>query len=549
MSTNSAEQRHLLAREKECEGRDGCDRNNAAATEGSSWIVMTSLLVLGIGICLEVDFFVHRPNPDVVPSPIFLLDKLAYIEGFDIGCMAVAVMWIVFTLARYCCCHEKETPERVFIGNYLIYGLVFFALGGSFLEILQAVLFFSYPSASATGRVYVLSKIVFIIAQVIFIFSSRYRHIFTRTLFNGVFLFHIIVTNVILYLRTFVEGKLENVNEATTNTSSQNASCHANISHHDFCQAYKSTSKFLAPFCLEFALTSTALLAELWFHHGHETIDEGQSDYSNNNNAVGQSEPRQKEVLGSITSASVLGLFILGSLVCMFIYLYYAGEVNGKFVFRGYRLILVSLLIVICLIGLSTLHWNSRLNNSVGLDEFLVYFSLFGVFVINVLEINAATGIFYIHKNKVNSSQLVYIHKNNEVNLNSSQLAQLKVYAEISILDNILWCIQSALQAAFITKALHRAPRRIKLANTSSLAVILIFCNLCVWLMDTIDMEDTGDSDSIYSKSKFFQLPETMYGPLHWQLVKLVIYPILIFFRIHCVFTFYRVFNSHRTLG
>lgn len=513
-------------------------RSRVTVAEGNSWIVMSSLLVLGIGVCLEVDRFSHlqRSIAKGLPSPLFMLDEFVYAEAYDIACMTVSVLWIVFTLTRYSFFHKRENHKHVHIGNYLIYGLAFFALGGSFLVTVEAMLFFSYSCATATGRAYALMKIVYIVAQVVFIFSSRYQHIFNRTLFNGIFLFHIIVTNVTLYLRTFLGSK---VNDGTYHPTTDGCNCSSNnsidpvqscvVEHKDFLEAYEGSSEYFAPFCLEFALTATALLAELWIEHGH---DKHGCDDANIQNGLSadQPGPNQKQLLGSVTSSSDLGLLIFGSLAFMLIYFKYIGQGHGVETFRVYRLVLVSLMIAICFIGLLTLQSNTQRGGSIGLDEFLMFLSLFGVFVINLLQIIAAWASCYS---------------------DDKEAIKARSYAKISIVDNFMWCAQAALQAAFITKALHRASRKIKLANTSSLSVILIFCNLAIWVMDTVDLEDTGrhHEDGIFHKTKFFQLPELMYGKTTWMWVKIIVYPLVVFFRIHCVFTLYNVFSSHRTLS
>ena len=501
--------------------RSASDEEAAAKAEGNSWIVMTSLLVLSIGLCLEAYRFMNVSASKTLPSQLFILDEFEGIEVFDIACMSISVLWIFVTLGRYCYFQEHDKSRRVHIGNYLIYGLAFFALGGMFLGILETMLFFSYECASATGRAYVLAKIFYIVAQVVFIFFSRYRNIFDRSLINGVFLFHTIVTNMIMYLRTFLVSKINtdnHHNHTTCNCSGVglNLTTQADdldklckVRDGDILHAYKGTNEYFSPFCLEFALTASALLAELWLEQSHSTDTDTQ-----NGSSSGQSGA--KELLGSVTSASVFGLFIFGSFVFMLIL---DVEINGEQqAFYIYRVVVVSLMILICFIGLLSLEWNTQIGNSLGLDEFLVYVPLFGVFLINMLQVIAAWSSLYSEK---------------------IEAKHARGYAKVVIVDGFGWCFQASLQAAFITKALHRAPRNIKLANTSSLAVVLIFCNLGVWLMDTVVLDEIV---------QVYKLPELMYGEEAWMWVRIIVYPLVVFYRIHCVFTFYSVFNAHRTL-
>lgn len=525
---------HRCSSEKEAAAKAA--EEAATKAEGNSWIAMTSLLVLSIGLCLEAYRFMNKnaPNEQELPSYLFILDRYECTEVFDIACMALSILWIFVTLGRYCCCQRQENPGKVHFGNYLIYGLVFFALGGMCLAILETMMFFSYECATVAGRIYVLTKIFYIIAQVFFIFFSRYRSVFDPSLINGVLLFHTIVTNVILYLRTFLTSKMESDDRQDHNLtqSHKNIKCNCSgvitkakqlqgeqelyvdplicrVNDEDILHAYKNTNEYISPFCLEFALTASALLAELWLEQSHSTHTSNQNDDS----AVVQSGVR-RELIGSVTSASVIGLGILASYIFILI-LDGSLESEIKAVYI-YRVIVSSLMILICFIGLVSLGGNTPIGGSLGLDEILVYVSLIGVYFMCMLRIVAA---------------LISRHR---------EAKDAQGYAEIVVVDGFWWSFQASLQAAFITKALHREPKKKKLADTSSLAVVLIFCNFGRWLMTTAILDGMVKDNP---------LPEQIYEDDTWTVIQTIIKPLVVFYRIHCVFTLYRVFNAHRTLS
>ena len=110
-----------------------------------------------------------------------------------------------------CTTMKEEGILVMHVGNYLIYGLCFFAVGGGFLALFQFMALVSYSCSSAVAKTYAFIKIIFITSQVILIIRCRHGHVFSKpkSILNGLLLFHTVITNVVLYITTFLESKKE----------------------------------------------------------------------------------------------------------------------------------------------------------------------------------------------------------------------------------------------------------------------------------------------------------------------------------------------------
>lgn len=66
-----------------------------------------------------------------------------------------------------------------------------------------------------------------------------------------------------------------------------------------------------------------------------------------------------------------------------------------------------------------------------------------------------------------------------------------------------------------------------------------------MYLFDTIDVQ----AHSVYNPQtvkKYFELDNNAFGSTVWKWTKVIIYPFVIFFRIHSVLALYRVYALHR---
>lgn len=125
-------------------------------------------------------------------------------------------------------------------------------------------------------------------------------------------------------------------------------------------------------------------------------------------------------------------------------------------------------------------------------------------------------------------------------------------FTELTLSKNhVLWIIEAIVQSTFISKALHRVPKRItgwiKVVSPCYLAVVLAAFNLGMWVVDTIAIESVGE-DSVYSHdvtAADTRIESAYYGETVWIWVKLLLFPLIVFFRIHSLFTLFRVFDIH----
>lgn len=118
--------------------------------------------------------------------------------------------------------------------------------------------------------------------------------------------------------------------------------------------------------------------------------------------------------------------------------------------------------------------------------------------------------------------------------------------AKTQLTQSVLLSLQAGLQAAFITKALHRKPREIRIANTA----MVLFCNLGMWLVNAIRLETMiGRShDLAFAYNESDDKPSTAFRQRPFVLLHVICLPLVVFFHIHCVFVLYRVLNRHRRL-
>jgi hypothetical protein len=458
-------------------------------------------------------------------SAISVLQGRDYIEAFDIGCMTTSVLWIFVTLVLYYTGQTKGTNRDTRIGNYPLYGLSFFALGGMILAFIEVLAVFSYSCSSTVTRSYEIFKIIFIQSQVIFVFFSRYKNIMTRNLVNGIFLFHTIVTNIILYTRTFLQSKVtiihrhsyEYSDSLIPNCNCRNSFNQCSFDNTDFFNAYSKSSRFFYPFCLAFSLTASALLAELWI--------EPRSIRKEKDSTVEGSLNTRRFAHG-VHFSSLLGLIFLGSFIFVIIYQQYVEKEEPQRVHFIFILFVTTVTILLCLFGLFSLRRNTVSDGGISLDEILVFFSLFCVYIINILDLTNAWVVLGM----------------SDVSSNS------RWQAKIIIGKSTLESVQSALQTVLITKALNRKPRKTMFNGTANIAIVLLFCNVGMWLLDCIYLDRTGNEHGgthPYRNSSG-EIFTVFVRPYIW--VRIILYPMVVFFHIHCVFVLYRISNQHRQI-
>ncbi|XP_062520859.1 proton channel OtopLc-like [Corticium candelabrum] len=306
---------------------------------------------------------------------------------------------------------------------------------------------------------------------------------------------------------------------------------------------FKSSNMYLTPFLLEFALTAAAMLVEVWLEINHSRETEATQQVTAVTTTQYGTATLAAEVTNTQISVSqkiknaaggvVVAIVIFGSFIFMLILMHFLTvHSNISIVFHVYKLIICLIMIGISVIGIMVLNNNRIKSSDIGLDDVLIYISIIGMICMSTFQIINAIASFNI-----------YDASSNHINL----LARLVISSEV------LWIVETVVQSAFITKGLHRIPRRtagcLKVFNPCCLAIVLAACNLGMWLLTTISLESIGEEDhNILSHSlveQLLKLENGFYGEFVWMWIKLVLLPLMVFFRIHSFFTLLRGFDIH----
>lgn len=320
------------------------------SAEMTGWIAVSSLLILALGICFEADRFLmlKQFQPSSLQRNETALLEFQSAEIFDVLSMLVSISWMIGVLGlhfRSQWSSKEKEQRKPHIGAYLIYGLFFFVLGGTFRNIFRLLLFFNNETYNS-GRVYLLVTIFYIILQAFFIHCNRRQTLFKRHLLNGIIIFHTVVTNAILYLRVFFESKLDIL---SPNGSGDAHKSDEDKYTNDIVNMYKNSSIFLNPFMLEFALTAIAMLAELWLEgHEQEPIALSQHELAqvsstqyrtmklkSKSQSEGESELSTPEKIKKAAGAVVVALIVFCSFIFMVILFHFLDkESNPSMVFH-----------------------------------------------------------------------------------------------------------------------------------------------------------------------------------------------------------------------
>ena len=510
------------------------------SAERRSKIVFWPIIVLCSGIVLEICRFGptgHLQSSSAVPQ----LAEYVYAEYFDIACMSIAIIWILAMAVNV----SRNPPDgqrhkgQVFPLALLgIFGII----GGVALSFLQALSFFVYPCSTDVGKAYALMKIVFILTQVILIiYYKRKSAIMNRTVINGSLLYHTVVCNVVLYIRTFIESKGDfRVSDDPTSTpmltvliSNTTPTINCSSKYSDIISIYRDLSPYLYPFFLEFTLTASAMLAEIWLedhdNHANNRVDESYpSDISlrqtSNRPHYRKLTPIYPHLVFITTIAAAVGLGV---------YLHVNSNASGygpATTLYSFRTAIAILMIIACIVGCSSTNGKSRQYKG-GFDEVLLVIGSLGVFAFAAVEVVASLAC-----------------------LTSEDKHGLVGDAAFALAENGFWVIEAALQTTFLTRALHRevtVPRAgskcAEAMHTAKLTFLLFLFNLLMWIIDTVHVE--GHVKGVYAHTTLTRINalENQYiGKTYWDYTFLVIYPLRIFFRIHSAALFFRAYNLHK---
>ena len=103
----------------------------------------------------------------------------------------------------------------------------------------------------------------------------------------------------------------------------------------------------------------------------------------------------------------------------------------------------------------------------------------------------------------------------------------------------LLWCVQMAIQATLISKALHKIPRHVRHClglfnhiNMCQLSIVLLFLNVAGWIGDTFYAEPTDPENSIYSCNSTLVIDEVrvnLSSSHAWSLIRISTGPFIVF--------------------
>lgn len=512
------------------------DRTKSSG-ESTAWIAAWSIIVLAMGVSLEI-----RRTVTEQLGPNTFTGHLGEFAAFEIYCIVIMTLSVAWMFRITCItlwrCGRNETTVKASvhrIGQYLIYSFAFFALGAGVLALFQCLALYNNHCKNSSQRLvdtaFCSLKIVFVTLQVLVVYMSRYYSLFHKTLPNGIALFHTIVTDIVLYIHTFVDSKaaLRYASNSTsvstvipmpdqmTNTTEK---CDES---EDLQRLYDESRDYLYPFFFEFMLTAAALLAELWLEHEDTRHDEAVKPTV---------KPRNGKV--SVSGSVIVGLlFVCNMIVMLMISHFFESGEDANRILNIQSVVVSVTTMFITLVGHVSLCRHESDSTGTGLDEVLLFLSLFGDVCRRILSIMAS----------------VYA-------LSYGQFHSLQSSARMLAATEILWCVQMIIQATLISKALHKIPRHVehclglfKHINVCQLSIVLLFINVAGYIGATFYAEPTNPGKGVYSYNTTVVMDEVrvnLYGSHGWSLIRVSTGPFTAFYHIHSVSTFYRIYRLHR---
>ena len=446
---------------------------------------------------------------------------------------------------------ERGAKSHVEPGtNLLVKALIGFSAFSLLLVSFQTADAVVAPNScsSQVAVVSCLCKFVYILVQVCYIVYSRSRVLFKKSVVHGAAVMQMIVANIILYSWTFVKSKegilshgsktkreyynMTNVIVVDNNSGVTNNSTHTLDVAECLGTTYKTVFPWLYPFCLEFCLTASAMMAEQWLNLPSPPTDPRGEDDSAMQLSVSVEEhrPERQENCNhdrtkpSKVWATAVGMFTFVAHIGVIAFLmieekpelasnaWYASK-TGAAIF----------IIVLSAYGLYTLGRCNRGSVSEGLhlDEVLLLIASVGVLALSLFRgFPAAAKLVDGPEKEVSRALLVF-------------------FTEIPVVVGIIT------QTTFISKALHREPGEHGL-TTASIAIVMGWLNFGWWLSSTVHIE--GMDNPIYKNGTTTTIDELQterFGDSSWLVFFLLCFPVVIFYRIHSAVVLYRISKEH----
>ena len=504
--------------------------NQLSVAELSIRTALYGILLLTAGLVLVTDWLVTGT-----------MTEFKYGEGYTITLMVISLGWMAYVgINNWRTIRDrKRNHKKVKEGDLgadhkrepgtrtLIYSLTLFASVSVLLTVFQLVEFVEDKCVTPLAILSSCFKILFIPSQLYLIYRAQHKVTFKPSTLTGIMLIHIIITNIVLYTWTFIkskEGVLENKSESKSQTptalpildiKSNTTQLVINNSTPCHSDAYAAAFPWLYPFFLEFSLTASAMVAEIWVQCANKHKE-----------VVPVLMKESLSAARSTVLAKKVGIFIFIGHIGVIVTMVQKADTNTSVaLWYSIRIINFFLIILLSAAGLWMLKDSQRTSHeTTELDEILLFIATFGAFAL------AAFRVF---------PTIIQLFENDDHH----------GYAVVVVFTEVLVITGAIVQPTFISKALHsRSSEKSYIHNTvheGSIALLLAACNSSMWLMNTIDVE--GLDHSIYSNNTFNQIdyfPIERYGS-SWTLLVLFCFPIVLFYRLHSTLMLYRVSRIH----
>ncbi|XP_062506364.1 uncharacterized protein LOC134182938 [Corticium candelabrum] len=367
-------------------------------------LAVYAILLFAVGIVLFGDW--SSGNPE---------SEFTFGEGYTMCLMLVSLVWMFRGPLKLAWVRKRrgETSKQsgenkeTQVQSLLVKTLSLFAavsLLFTFVQIIDVALLVGKcrtPVAICSDVV----KLIFIPCQVCLIVYSKNKNLLQKSLFTGFMVMQIVVTNMILYIWTFIKSKknffplafqsrcphvvgslaieiAHNRSTVTPNTTSSH--CEPTI--------FNKLFPWFYPFCLEFCLTASAMLAEQLFESIRESALKERDTHETTNedeNRNLQLEIPVETTEVSVTAAVVIGIFalvahfgVIGILTLehnsnVATALWYGGE--------GITAMTITVASVVGLITLSK-YQNSLEKSEVPIDEILIVLGSVGALTLSLFR-------------------------------------------------------------------------------------------------------------------------------------------------------------------
>ena len=252
----------------------------------------------------------------------------------------------------------------------------------------------------------------------------------------------------------------------------------------------RHSARFLFPCTIEYSLIAAAVIYKIYCSVGDLSEDQG---FIQTNDR----EPSCHKAHRGLFFG--LFVFILTLISISLFYVYQAKDTNiAANIFYASEIMLLFMGILAVFLGFIRMRNLHFAGDRVFVDAALLIVSTFGVLVFNSFVIVSST-------------------------------SRMNVYPHVCVMalsTSVLAFAESILQTIFILDGLGRCAKtqkQVRFKPGRTAITFLLMCNLCLWLINTFEMERTDT----------FPIHTEHYGALSWSIITHFCLPMLIFYRFH----------------